>query len=65
MIKIDNYPQLKLIAWNRHTKDITEEEALSLYETNWRFVDQDNLTSDEQKLINRLIYEYGKGFLHV
>ena len=65
MIKINNYPQLKLISWNIHVNEITEDDALGLYETNWRYIDQSSLTNKERKLIERLIRVYGKGLLHV
>ena len=36
---IGDFPQLRLIAWNRHPHDeITGAEAFDLYERNWRFV---------------------------
>lgn len=65
MIKINQYPQLKLIAWNRHNEFIDDAEALELYEVNWRFIDQENLSSQEQSLINMLVNKYGNGVLHV
>jgi len=65
-IKITDFPQLRLIAWNRQEDAlIEEEEALALYERNWRFVDQEHLTSDEQSLIQRLVRDYGHGVLNV
>lgn len=65
MIRIKDYPQLKLISWNRHTDFIDDDEAFALYESNWRFVDQNNLADDELKLINHLTVEYGHGVLNV
>lgn len=65
MIKIDDYPQLKLVAWNRHNEFIEEAEALELYEVNWRFIDQKSLTNNEQNLIDKLVKDYGNGVLHV
>lgn len=65
MIKIIDYPQLKLISWNRHSEYIDEEEALSLYERNWQYLDQKTLSINEQKLIDHLVLEYGKNVLHV
>lgn len=61
MIIINNYPQLKLIAWNRHNQLIEEVEALELYEVNWRFIDVKNLTTGELSLINELVKNYGNG----
>lgn len=62
---IDDYPELALLAWNRAVRDIDGEEALALYEANWRFVDQDHLTPQEQALIARLTQQYGQGVLNV
>lgn len=65
VIHIDDYPQLKLLAWNRAVRDITGDEALALYERNWRFVDTETLTEAEAALIARLIRQYGNGVLCV
>ena len=65
MINVDNYPNLSLIAWNRRRRFITDEEALALYEANWRLVDVMNLTAEEQASIDRLIRTHGKGVLLV
>ena len=65
MIDVDAYPNLSLIAWNRQRRLITEEEALALYEANWRLVDVANLTAEEQALIDRLVRTHGKGVLLV
>lgn len=54
-IRIGDYPQLKAIAWNRDEDSaLSDEEALSLYERNWRHVDQASLTAGEVELIRRL-----------
>jgi hypothetical protein len=57
--RLADFPQLKLIAWNRR------EEALALYEHHWRYVDVANLTPPEKTLINQLVRERGNGVLHV
>jgi hypothetical protein len=66
LLRIADYPQLKLIAWNRHGHDLVEEEeALALYERNWRYVDENMLNEEERQLIGRLAEQYGNGVLHV
>ena len=66
MIKLSDYPQLSLIAWNRHQESlITEEEALALYEANWRWIDERTLTTKERKLIDELVKNAGNGVLNV
>lgn len=66
MIKLSDYPQLSLIAWNRQTDSfVTEKEALALYEANWRWIDERTLTPEERKLIEQLIQKVGNGVLNV
>ena len=66
LLRIGDFPQLKLIAWNRREDDfIEEQDALALYERNWRFVDQDALTPLERQLIDRLVRQHGNGVLNV
>lgn len=65
-LRLDDYPQLRLIAWNR--KDdavIDEEEAFALYEARWRHVDPETLTERERELIHRLTATWGAGLLNV
>ncbi len=64
-LKIDEYPQLALLAWNRAVREIDEDEAFALYERNWRFVEVDRLTPHEADLIARLTQQYGNGVLNV
>lgn len=66
LLQLAEYPQLKLIAWNRGEDDLIEEdEALALYEMNWRHVDQAALSPKERELIDRLVQEFGQGVLNV
>ncbi len=64
-IIIDEYPQLSALCWSRTVRNIEEPEALQLYESGWRFIEKDRLTTSEQKLINRLVQQYGNGVLNV
>lgn len=64
-LNIDEYPELKLLAWNRALRKIEEEEAFFLYERNWRFVNLENLTDKEQKMIDYLTMKYGGGVMNV
>ncbi|WP_080437389.1 hypothetical protein [Burkholderia ubonensis] len=66
MLRINDYPQLRFIAWNRPGDQvISEEEAFALYERNWRYVEVDKLEPGERDLIDRLTHEIGHGHLHV
>ncbi|ARR15338.1 hypothetical protein [Xanthomonas citri] len=65
-LRLADYPQLKLIAWNRRDDDLVEEEeALALYERNWRYVDEAHLLPQERQLIDQLVQKFGHGVLHV
>jgi hypothetical protein len=65
LIQIDDYPELALLAWNRAVREVEEDEALALYERNWRFVDVEHLLPQERALIDRLAARYGHGVLNV
>jgi transcriptional regulator with XRE-family HTH domain len=61
-IRLDDYPQLRKLAWQVHGIDtLTPLEALSIYERNWRHVDEKALESDEQQLIKALRLGLGDG----
>jgi hypothetical protein len=65
-VRLADYPQLKLIAWNRHAEtELEEAEAFTLYETRWRHIDQTTLSDTERDLIERLTSEFGGGLLNV
>lgn len=65
LVDLDAWPTLREIAWNRTDRWISAEEALALYERNWRFVDPKRLTRAEAELIERLKDRVGAGVLHV
>lgn len=64
-VRVADYPQLQLLAWNRNVAEIEDQEALALYESRWRFVEQSSLIPAERALIERLIRECGAGVLNV
>jgi hypothetical protein len=65
-LRLADFPQLRLIAWNRHAEDELEEaEAFALYEARWRHVDEATLTDRERELIKRLTVTFGAGLLNV
>jgi transcriptional regulator with XRE-family HTH domain len=65
-IPLARYPQLKKLAWQLPGVDsLTPEQALQLYERNWRHVDGASLTLDEIELVNALSSEIGGGRLLV
>lgn len=46
-------------------RPIPAEEALAIYERNWRFVDEERLTKREADLIRDLVQAFGRGVLLV
>lgn len=65
VIRIPDFPVLSELAWNRVDEYIAAEEALALYERNWRFVQDAGVSPDEQMLIDRLTQQCGGGVLNV
>ena len=61
LVRIANYPALAEIAWNRTDTWIPAEDALGLYERNWRFIDAAKLVPRERALIERLSLRFGGG----
>lgn len=65
-VRIGDYEQLSLIAWNRSNDlVISGDQALKIYEANWEYVDTKSLTNVEKKLIDDLVEIYGGGVLCV
>jgi hypothetical protein len=65
-VVVKNYPQLRQLCWNRPSDAVVDGEvALARYERNWRFVQQDEITPDEQALLDMLVAKYGNGHLLV
>ena len=54
-LSFSNYPQLKELAWHvQGVDELSLVEAHSIYERNKRFLDIENLSDSEQKLIELL-----------
>ena len=65
-VRVENYAQLRDLCWNRPTDTVLDgRDALAIYERNWRFVDRDALTEEEQALLETLVARYGNGVLNV
>jgi transcriptional regulator with XRE-family HTH domain len=59
-INLDNYPQLKQLAWQvQGTNELKPAEALGIYERNWRHVEASALEPQEQNLIDALRLAFG------
>ena len=61
---IDNFENLRLLAWNRTGRFVTRAEAFQLYERNWRHVDLNGMSAEERELITKLKQEYGNGVIN-
>lgn len=54
-IALDDYPQLKQLAWQIHgTNELTPLEALGIYERNARHLDEQSMSPSEQQLLAAL-----------
>ena len=61
-VRIDRYPQLQRLAWQQAgTTELTAQEALAVYERNWRHIDQAKLEPRERELIDTLTKAVGGG----
>ncbi len=65
VVEVAAYENLALLCWNRRERFIRGEDALHLYERNWRLVDHRRLKAAERALITRLADRYGNGILNV
>lgn len=65
IVDVEQFPNLKLLCWNRKGSYLTNREAFGLYERNWRFVDVARLDDRERALIDRLAERFGNGVLNV
>ena len=65
-LRLDDYPQLKRLAWQlQGVAELSPADALSLYERNWRHIDQASLLPAERTLVKALVDQLGGGRLLV
>lgn len=64
-VLIDDYPQLKRLAWHRQGEHLSKQDAFALYERNWRHIDQASLERSERDFIADLAATFGKGVMLV
>jgi hypothetical protein len=64
VIDTNEYPELRLLCWNRAERFVPAAEAFALYERNWRFVDPAALSPAERALIDRLACRFGNSVLN-
>ena len=56
LIPLSEYPQLKKLAWQLNKSELTPQEALNLYERNWRYVNVNEMSPKERELIQSLLF---------
>lgn len=60
-IPIAKFKELKRLAWQlKKTNELTQKEALDLYERNWRHLNLKTLGRAEKKLIEMLLKAFGR-----
>lgn len=60
----DALPQLKLQLLNRRIPEVSEAEALALYEANRAWVDRATMTDHDQAVFDRFVAQCGRGIFH-
>lgn len=64
-VRLDDYPQLKRLAWQvQGIDELTPNEALGIYERNWRHIDQQALEPHERQLVEALRLALGDATSH-
>jgi hypothetical protein len=61
MIVGEDLPQLRGLLWNRSSLEVTEEEALALYESNRGWVNLAAMTERERRFFEDLLKRHGRG----
>jgi hypothetical protein len=64
VVDVNQLPTLRELTWNRTDRWIPAEDALALYERNWRFIEPQLLTREEAALIDRLKTRFGSGVMN-
>jgi hypothetical protein len=60
-MRVEDLPQLRFLLWNRSVHEVTEEEALALYEANAAWVDRATMTAREREVFDDLVARLGRG----
>jgi transcriptional regulator with XRE-family HTH domain len=64
-VRLADYPELQRLAWQTQADEVTPEEALALYERNWRHVDAASMAPQERALVDALARKLRGGRLLV
>lgn len=64
MVRIADYPALRLICWNTAATYLARADTFALYERNWRHIDVGGLTDEERAFIDTLAAQFGNGLIN-
>jgi transcriptional regulator with XRE-family HTH domain len=60
-IRVKEFPQLHRLSWQlKDTQELSLQEALELYERNWKYVDLKSMERRERQFLERLLAKFGK-----
>lgn len=60
-IRLADYPQLKKLGWQlKDSKELSPDEALEIYERNWRHINIKALSPRERRLLESLLEFFGR-----
>ncbi len=59
----EDFDQLRFLLWNRQSFEVTEEEALNLYETNRQWVEPASMSARERQFFEEIVGRHGGGFV--
>jgi transcriptional regulator with XRE-family HTH domain len=66
LVRLADFPELQRLAWQTPGLEaLTPQQALNLYERNWRHVDQARMQPAEHALVQALVASLGEGRLLV
>lgn len=57
----EDFDQLRFLLWNRQTFEVTEKEALCLYEANSQWVEPDAMSEHERRFFEDIVARHGGG----
>jgi len=57
----EDFAQLRFLLWNRKTFEVTEKEALCLYEANSQWVEPDAMSGGERRFFDDIVARHGGG----
>lgn len=65
-VRLADFPQLERLAWQLHgVAELSPQDALNLYERNWRHIDPATMQPAERALLQALMEQLGGGRLLV